>query len=595
MRPLCLIAALAFLTLTFSGLGYAQKTEELNQPAKPMTAQSIRLQELARELSVARKAGDVLRTREIENQMIDLLPNIPAQPPSIMPSPEQASRLDAPITAPMWGNDVKVYSGSIRYGSRREIALDADTSGNLYLAVNGIAYDTGSAVEVFRSTDNGLAWSLVQGFVYSKSIVQSIDMCVTDTLAGHWLISIAWVAQPRVADLGGSLYWGSFLEDGSHWRYNLIAGATAGTSYRNPSICTDGKYYLPPVTYHYVAAEYITPSTGDSRGLYINTTHNWGSTWSLPDTSIRGIKEGTPTIAVDWSSNPDSLLVSFTRTFSATDMDIRIGRNSLDYTGISWSLRQVTTGAELEYDPSFAVDPLTGAGIVTYTCNRNNSGDLNALYAYSTNRFATFTMDSIATSASANEELTAVCQGQHSSGSAFRVVYRSSVSGGQILYKFIAGTLTGFYPVSPTVVSQYQPSGIIVPAISAVKDPVLITLGDVAYAGYGPVNVWFDGLNINVGIDRDKNGLPTEFVLAQNYPNPFNPRTTITYGLPVMSQVRLTVYNLLGQTVATLVDENKPAGVHTVQFDATSLSSGVYLYRLEAGTFAATKKLIVLK
>jgi hypothetical protein len=593
MRPLCILVILTILALTLVQLGYAQNPDELNQPAKPATAQSLRIQELGRELSIARRSGDIARTRLIENQIMDLLPIVPAQPTSIIPAPEQVARLDAPVTAPMWGNDVKVYSGSLRYGSRREIALDADTSGNLYVAVNGIAYDTGSSVLVYRSTNNGLAWSLVQGFVYSRSIVQSIDMCVTDTLAGHWLISVAWVAQPRVADLGGSLYWGSFLEDGSHWRYNLIAGTTSGTAYRNPSICTDGKYYIPQSTYHYVAAEYITPSTGNSRGLYIVSTYNWGAAWATPDTSIYGYKEGTPTIAVDWSSSPDSLLVGFSRTFSSTTGGIRVARNSLSYNA-NWGISYVTSGG-WHYDPSFAIDPLTGYGIASYTTN--SSGNLDAHYVYSTDRFATYTMDSIATSTTDQEELTAVAQAPWSSPtmSGWRVVYRTSAGGGGIMYKFLGNTLHSFYSVSPTLVSQYTPSGIIVPALAAVKDPVNVSLGDVAYAGIGPVDVWFDGLNISVGIERDKNGVPTEFVLAQNYPNPFNPRTTITYGLPVMSQVRLTVYNLLGQTVATLVDENKPAGVHTAQFDASSLSSGVYLYRLEAGTFAATKKLIVLK
>jgi hypothetical protein len=88
---------------------------------------------------------------------------------------------------------------------------------------------------------------------------------------------------------------------------------------------------------------------------------------------------------------------------------------------------------------------------------------------------------------------------------------------------------------------------------------------------------------------------PTEFRLWQNYPNPFNPSTTIRYGLPHKSVVQLTVYNTLGQQVATLVQGDQEAGYHEVNFDASGLSSGVYFYRLHAGTYVETRKLLLLR
>jgi hypothetical protein len=85
------------------------------------------------------------------------------------------------------------------------------------------------------------------------------------------------------------------------------------------------------------------------------------------------------------------------------------------------------------------------------------------------------------------------------------------------------------------------------------------------------------------------------YALGQNYPNPFNPTTTIRYELPHASRVSLKVYNTLGQEVATLVNETKPAGVFTVTFDAGGLASGVYFYRLQAGDIVQVKRLILLK
>ncbi len=89
--------------------------------------------------------------------------------------------------------------------------------------------------------------------------------------------------------------------------------------------------------------------------------------------------------------------------------------------------------------------------------------------------------------------------------------------------------------------------------------------------------------------------MPTEFSLSQNYPNPFNPSTVIRYGLPVNARVTLTVYNVLGQTVVILAAGEKEAGYHELRFDASNLSSGVYFYRLRAGDFVQTRKLLLLQ
>jgi hypothetical protein len=89
--------------------------------------------------------------------------------------------------------------------------------------------------------------------------------------------------------------------------------------------------------------------------------------------------------------------------------------------------------------------------------------------------------------------------------------------------------------------------------------------------------------------------MPASFALYQNYPNPFNPSTIIKYELPHSSFVTLNVYNTLGQEVSTLVNENKAAGTYTVEFDGKKLASGVYFYRIQAGQFVQSRKMIVLK
>ena len=93
---------------------------------------------------------------------------------------------------------------------------------------------------------------------------------------------------------------------------------------------------------------------------------------------------------------------------------------------------------------------------------------------------------------------------------------------------------------------------------------------------------------------------PEEFALRNNYPNPFNPSTTIKYQLPDAADVRLEIYNVVGQSVRTLVDQQEAAGRYELQWDATnnngqSLSSGIYFYRIQAGAFQEVKKMLLMK
>jgi photosystem II stability/assembly factor-like uncharacterized protein len=96
-------------------------------------------------------------------------------------------------------------------------------------------------------------------------------------------------------------------------------------------------------------------------------------------------------------------------------------------------------------------------------------------------------------------------------------------------------------------------------------------------------------------IENIENNFPSKFVMEQNYPNPFNPVTIIHYSIPQQSSVTLKVYDVLGNEIATLVDEYKPAGSYEVDFNANKLSSGVYFYKLQAGSFVETKKMILLR
>ncbi|HEY6626895.1 MAG TPA: T9SS type A sorting domain-containing protein, partial [Ignavibacteriaceae bacterium] len=89
--------------------------------------------------------------------------------------------------------------------------------------------------------------------------------------------------------------------------------------------------------------------------------------------------------------------------------------------------------------------------------------------------------------------------------------------------------------------------------------------------------------------------IPLEYALEQNYPNPFNPSTKISYTIPENGFVKLAVYNLLGEEVATVVNSFQKADKYEVNFNASGLSSGIYVYKIESSNFSASRKLVLMK
>jgi len=140
--------------------------------------------------------------------------------------------------------------------------------------------------------------------------------------------------------------------------------------------------------------------------------------------------------------------------------------------------------------------------------------------------------------------------------------------------------------------SQYNLQG---RSVQQTSDGGYIIAGPAQGSEWGIFLVKTQAEGLVLSVQNDPSVVPMAFGLEQNYPNPFNPSTTIRYALPHRSHVTLTVFSILGQQITTLVNGDIDAGYHTVQFDGSELASGVYLYRMQAGNFVQTRKLLLVR
>jgi hypothetical protein len=127
---------------------------------------------------------------------------------------------------------------------------------------------------------------------------------------------------------------------------------------------------------------------------------------------------------------------------------------------------------------------------------------------------------------------------------------------------------------------------------STLGQPFIGTSSNVNFNNYS--GYWYS-VNIFVGMPWEDDQFPKRFELYQNFPNPFNPVTRIKYAVPRPTHVRIEIYNVLGQRVRTLVNEEKQPGYYTVDFNASSLASGFYIYRMQTSGFRSVKKMIITK
>ena len=320
--------------------------------------------------------------------------------------------------------------------------------------------------------------------------------------------------------------------------------------------------------------------------LLYNHSTDGGLTWA---TAINL----TNTTSVFWSP---SISVSGSN-IHITWRDERDGNNEIYYKrssdgGASWEAdTRLTNNSDFSFNPSIALFD----SVVHIVWFDNRDGNFEIYYKRSTNSGLNWEADKRLTNNAGNSENPTISV----SGSIVNIVWRDDRDSNSEIY----------YKRSTDGGTNWEEDTRLTNNISSSEAPSISGSGSSVHV------VWNENRDGNweiyyknnpsgnaTAVENIISELPVVYNLAQNYPNPFNPSTKIRYSIPSVtlsgvegSRVQLKVFDVLGNEIATLVNEEKPAGSYEVNFNSSQLSSGIYFYKLEAGNFVEAKKMILLK
>lgn len=492
-----------------------------------------------------------------------------------------------------WGSDdVRISPAAILSpiiaGNPRSLNLQVDSLGNKYAAYISGNQDT---LCVFRSTDQGLTWTrILNVFPGGSTKWHSFDLFITDSASNH-VLGFAAVRTLAATGFGGQIFWMSCLETGTGFRASGIATRPAGRGHINPAIVSDGYQWSAGLTYWYAAFQNVDSSTGVGNQALAAYSTDWGVTWIL-DTARTGFNDFD--LDIDFNFRSDTIAVLLTNDLTPTNANLRLRYVPLSGlgTGSTWGQSNVAATADPEFGSRLVAHRTNNAWLAVYT--RTVAGNDNIEYSYSATGsplLANWTVNQPLATLANNENRVDV-QSQEAQG-AFRVAYVSKgASRDTVIYTSAFAPPFG----GRTIVNvDRDASTSTAPSVAGFRTGPSAFGGGVAFAGFGPTGLFYDGSNITPTDVRPTDEIPGVFALEQNYPNPFNPSTTIKFSIPQASEVTLKVYDQLGREVATLLNESKPTGSYEVTWNAGNLASGVYYYRMTAGSFNDVKKLLLLK
>jgi hypothetical protein len=538
----------------------------------------------------AKQAGDLEKADRIQ---AILRPAILAVDNERFGHPKPPLRDGSTYRAFTWDSDRQIYEGSVEGG----ISLASDTSGNLYAVAARDSTEGLEAFFIYKSTDGGMNWSNIATLV--APIGSSYPVILTGSTGNK--LYLFYLSSSQNGDIWMARLTQSGVHEGS---YYVKVDSDTITYF---SACTDlGKGDHLMVVYQ---KEEMGDDTPD---LYTITSTDYGETWS------------NEVLVYAYGSHPD---IAYGRNGyvylvfewpGGGDYDIGFIR-STDYCSPgSWvDLQTLTTDSyDNTYPKVAALHTLPDSTPYVWVAYNHKPGAYvsDLAYAYSSNGGKDWSTNLILDSSSTYKEMACDLWTERSQNNVVNVCYYQGgyaypwPSRGDIFYRQASAWIPTDWGyrilISNHWPTQSEDGRKVCQGTYAQGDPAIMYAGKWPddYDGDNFHDVWFDNRAWPTDVEEEmtEGELPAQFSLSANYPNPFNPETRISYFIPKASHVRLEIFNILGQSIRTLVDEEQMAGGKEVTWDGrnengSEVASGVYLYRLEAGNLSQSKKMVLIR
>ena len=587
--------------LFLTGLVYSQTAKEIHDEAYPenkIVTDNSPYAQLWKQVVEARKSGnDYLHNalrEQIKQQYPDRFSHVEYS--SILPHAGTEGTIPPFINQDWIVGEVIIYSGNISTPTNgnpnpfdRLIKVESDSNGIQYTAfVNG----TRDTLFVYKSagTLHG-NWSRIQYILPgSGQKFHSFDMFIADSLNVFRLGFALSTVSENGSGYDGSLFWATMNDNGSGFRAQVIQATPGGRGLISPAIISDGYTWSANNTYWYVAYQNVDVNTGVGNLALLSLTDDWGYNW-LIDTARSSYNDYE--LDVEYTYDADTIYVLLTNNLTTSNENLRLRYSALSNIGTGVSFKQYNPASTSAPEKAGCLTSNRSSSdlVVTYTIVE--SGNNNISYSYGIDGYTWIT--GVPLSNSSQSETRAKIECQENAG-IYHICHVSTISGyDSVIYYKSSNISTGFG--DRHAVNDYfnSSSSSVSPDIVGFKFSSPTSAGGTAFAGSGESTLYYDNSVLFVGIKPFRNEIPKVFSLLQNYPNPFNPITVIEFNIPKNEFVTLNVYNVTGELVKSLLSSGINAGSFKYSFDGSGLSSGIYFYRLQAGEYTETRKMILIK
>jgi hypothetical protein len=540
---------------------------------------------------------DVDQNAELKGELNDEVDRIlgaeePADLYGIKQTSVITSSFNNPPFNPEWyTSDVLVYSGAIASaGGYRQLDLKRGEDGWMYYVVNKAG--TPGQFSIFMSTNGGATWAGTINYNAGSGYIHNISAVVdsrSNSVPDSTRILVYFTFSSLVNGDNASLYVLNVKRNGIGGVINTVGNPAGGNKYEYVSACSDGMYWTDLTYQHAVVRE------ATNAGVQVGIRHFRTTTWGTTHTSAllnTTYNDYYPSAAFSVEAGTDSVYIAVERRLSSTEYELRmlVTPDAPSTNHRVFFITSAVSGVKYERPALTIVQQSAGVPkkvLVTTTRNRNPR------YCYSADGGGTWTVDALLGPNTAQVADYTICNSDSlTSGGQYVIGGYVTDDGDSVNVR--QGAIPGGFSFSYYKRNSNQSSGVVAP-VCAIYKTGSTKYAVFGYPGFGPTNAYYNGEQLFTGVEPISSNTPDKFSLSQNYPNPFNPVTNINFALPKAGSVKLVVFDMTGREVAVLVNGQYTAGTYRVDYDASSLASGVYFYRLETESFTDVKKMMLIK